>query len=69
MPTSIETIERLKVALEDGSLDDVNGLTLELKRKFMAVRYTTAPTASDFFVFGGMERGSLKTVRWMSMRL
>ena len=30
-----ETIERLKVALEDGSLDDVNGLTLELKRKFM----------------------------------
>ena len=30
-----ETIERLKVALEDGGLDDVNGLTLELKRKFM----------------------------------
>lgn len=30
-----ETIERLKVALEDGSLDDVSGLTLELKRKFM----------------------------------
>jgi len=30
-----ETIGRLKVALEDGSLDDVNGLTLELKRKFM----------------------------------
>lgn len=30
-----ETIERLKDALTDGSLDDVNGLTLELKRKFM----------------------------------
>lgn len=30
-----ETIERLKIALSDGSLDDVNGLTLELKRKFM----------------------------------
>ena len=30
-----ETIERLKVALADGSLEDVNGLTLELKRKFM----------------------------------
>ena len=30
-----ETIERLKVALADGSLDDVNGLTLELNRKFM----------------------------------
>lgn len=30
-----ETIERLKTALTDGSLDDVNGLTLELKRKFM----------------------------------
>ena len=30
-----ETIERLKVALSDGSLDSVNGLTLELKRKFM----------------------------------
>ena len=30
-----ETIERLNVALADGSLDDVNGLTLELKRKFM----------------------------------
>ena len=30
-----ETIERLKVALADGSLDDENGLTLELKRKFM----------------------------------
>ena len=30
-----ETIERLKSALTDGSLDNVNGLTLELKRKFM----------------------------------
>ena len=30
-----ETVERLKVALTDGSLDGVNGLTLELKRKFM----------------------------------
>ena len=30
-----ETIERLKAALTDGSLDNVNGLTLELKRKFM----------------------------------
>ena len=30
-----ETIESLKVALSDGSLDSVNGLTLELKRKFM----------------------------------
>ena len=30
-----ETIERLKIALTDGSLDGVNGLTLELKRKFM----------------------------------
>ena len=30
-----ETIDRLKVALTDGSLDEVNGLTLELKRKFM----------------------------------
>ena len=30
-----ETIERLKVVLSDGSLDSVNGLTLELKRKFM----------------------------------
>ncbi len=30
-----ETIERLKMALGDGSLDDVNGLTLELKRRFM----------------------------------
>ena len=30
-----ETIKRLKIALTDGSLDDVNGLTLELKRKFM----------------------------------
>ena len=30
-----ETIEGLKMALADGSLDDVNGLTLELKRKFM----------------------------------
>ena len=30
-----ETIERLKVALTDRSLDDVNGLTLELRRKFM----------------------------------
>lgn len=31
-----ETIESLKVALSDGSLDGVNGLTLELKRKFMS---------------------------------
>ena len=30
-----ETIERLKAALTDGSLADINGLTLELKRKFM----------------------------------
>ena len=30
-----ETIERLKIALTDGSFDDVNGLTLQLKRKFM----------------------------------
>lgn len=30
-----ETIERLKIALTDGSLDGVNGLTFELKRKFM----------------------------------
>ena len=30
-----ETIERLKIALMDGSLDNVNGLTLELKRKFI----------------------------------
>ena len=30
-----ETIDRLKVALDDGSLDNVNGMTLELKRKFI----------------------------------
>ena len=30
-----EAIDRLKGALTDGSLDAVNGLTLELKRKFM----------------------------------
>lgn len=30
-----ETIEKLKVALADGSLDGVDGLTLELKRRFM----------------------------------
>ena len=30
-----ETIERLKTTLSDGSLDNVDGLTLELKRRFM----------------------------------
>ena len=30
-----ETIERLKTALGDGSLENVDGLTLELKRRFM----------------------------------